>query len=75
MTVPIYLGARKIDNYFNSDGIITFSINDAKKLNELLSNCNEKDYKARLPAIKDNFDRVQKYKNLFDWMYEDYLTR
>ncbi len=75
MTVPIYLGARKISNYFNSDGIITFSTNDVNKLRALLSNCNEKDYKARIPAIKDNFERVQKYNNLFDWVYEDYLTR
>ena len=73
MTVPIYLGARKIANYFNPDGIIQFTLEDVDNIKDILSNCNEDDYKSRLPAIKDNFERVQKYRHLFDWMYEEYL--
>jgi hypothetical protein len=31
-------------------------------------------YYSKMDAIKDNFERVQKYSVLDDWLFENYLT-
>lgn len=72
-TIPIYVGARKINQFFNSDGIIQISIKDIDNLEEIVKSCNEKDYLDRKDAILDNYQRVKKYFNVEDWMYEKYL--
>lgn len=73
MTVPIYLGASKISEFFNPDGIIFLDENSCENIEVVLSQCNEKDYEARLPAIIDNFNRVKKFLSWEDYMYEHYL--
>ncbi len=73
MTIPIYCGAPKIGNFFNEDGIIKLNLQDFDNIEKLLKNCNEEDYKNRINAVIDNFNRVQKYKNVFDSMYLEYL--
>ncbi len=70
-TVPIYLGATEIDKFFNPDGIIKISTKDDIK--EVLKQCSKEDYENRLPAIKDNFNRVLAYSNPLDYMYEKYI--
>lgn len=70
MTIPIYLGARKIGEFFNADGIITITEKDIGSLPKIISQCNETDYLSRLPAIKDNYKRALKYQNLDDKLYE-----
>lgn len=66
-TIPIYKGTKKITNYFNPDGIIFFDKDfDISKLTEEI-------YLSKLSAIKDNFDRVQSYSVLDDWIFENYL--
>lgn len=72
MTIPIYLGATKIDKFFNTDGII--KIDTSSDMEKVLSQCNEKDYLGRLDAIKDNYRRVRQYENIWDWMYGKYLS-
>lgn len=73
-TVPIYLGATKIGDFFNEDGIIILREEDLDNLEEILSKCNEKDYEERLPAILDNYNRVkEKYRNSWDLLYDTYL--
>ena len=60
-TVPIYIGAYKIGNFFNADGIIS-----VKNIDEAILVCNgltEKDYHSRTAAIEDNHQRAQKYIN------------
>ncbi len=71
MTVPIYLGATEIDNFFNPDGII--KISQTSDIRSVLLQCSDEDYYGRINAIKDNYERVQKYRNIADWMYEEYL--
>lgn len=73
MTIPVYCGASKIDKFFNEDGIIKLDLNDFNKIEDILKNCTEEDYNNRINAIIDNFNRVQKYKNVFDSMYLEYL--
>ena len=70
-TVPIYIGATEIDKFFNPDGIIKISTKD--DIEKVLKNCNEEDYANRLPAIKDNYERVKDYFNSNDFMYKKYL--
>lgn len=70
-TVPIYIGATEIDNFFNPDGIIKISTKD--DIEKVLKNCNEEDYANRLPAIKENFEKVKEYFNTDDYMYKKYL--
>lgn len=72
-TIPIYLGARKIDQFFNPDGIITITPDDALNIEKVLKQCTPEEYERRLPAIIDNYNRVQEYRNMDDWLYEHYF--
>jgi hypothetical protein len=66
-TIPIYMGTKKVNEYFNEDGIIFFDGTfDLSLLTEEL-------YHSKMNAIKDNYDRVQKYSVLDDWIFENYL--
>lgn len=69
MTVPIYLGAQRISDFFNPDGIIQIEPADAKNIQKVLAQCSAKDYESRLPAILDNYQRAQRYLNMGDWLY------
>ena len=71
--IPIYLGATQIARFFNPDGIITLSREDVDNIEEILKQCTPEEYERRLPAIVDNFHRVQRFKNPMDYMFEEYL--
>jgi hypothetical protein len=71
MTMPIYLGATKIDKLFNPDGIIHFSVND--NIENVIKQCTKELYEERMPAIIDNFHRVNSGKTANDIIYENYL--
>lgn len=73
MTIPVYCGASKIDNFFNTDGIIIIKPSDFDNIDKVLAQCTEKEYEQRLPAILDNYERVKQYKNPADTWYEKYL--
>jgi len=73
MCVPIYIGASKISEFFNPDGIIFIKESDLDDMDKIISQCNEKDYLDRLPAIIDNFHRAERYVNVWDSLFEDYL--
>lgn len=70
MTVPIYLGAERISDFFNPDGIIQINISKAKDIGNVLKQCSVHDYEKRLPAILDNFQRAKKYLKMGDYLYE-----
>jgi hypothetical protein len=70
-TIPIYLGATKISQFFNPDGIIAFNMDD--DIEKVLHQCSKEEYEARIEAISDNFNRVKEYFNTMDYMYEKYL--
>ena len=72
-TIPIYLGATKIDKFFNMDGII--QISTKSDMDKILKSCTKEEYERRLPAILDNYERVKKYINPFDYLYENYLKK
>ena len=72
-TVPIYIGARKIDEFFNCDGIIQITEKDLDHMETILSECDEDSYMGRIDAILDNYRRVQQYENIWDYIYLKYL--
>lgn len=72
-TVPVYLGARKIADFFNPDGIIQLQDTDVEHAVQLIKQCGREDYEARREAIMDNYNRVQEYVNMQDYLYEHYL--
>ena len=71
MTIPIYLGATEIDSVFNMDGIIQFGIND--DIEQVLKKCTKEYYEERIPAIIDNYNRVNIGRSAEDIMYEKYI--
>lgn len=70
-TIPIYIGARKISDFFNMDGIVYIDENKIDSIYSVLKDCTKEYYESKRDAILDNYNRVQKYKNIFDLLYED----
>jgi len=73
-TVPIYIGCPDIGKWFNTDGIIQISPADADNIEKILKICSESDYESRMPAILDNYNRGQEYKNIWDKMYIEIIA-
>ena len=73
-TIPVYLGASRIHEFFNPDGIITLSLDDIDDLEKVLSVCTPEEYERRLPAVLDNYERAKEYANIFDYMYVKHLS-
>lgn len=74
-TIPIYLGARKIHEFFNPDGIIVIDKADLDRLEDVLKQCTPAEYERRLPAVIDNYNRVFQFKNMENWLYEHYFLK
>lgn len=74
-TIPIYLGARKIDQFFNPDGIIKISKDDVHNIDYIVNQCTKEEYERRLPAILDNYNRVQQYINIWDYFYLNFTNQ
>jgi hypothetical protein len=72
MTVPIYIGAEKIGNFFNLDGIIRVPSLKVDILDKIISNCNAADYFSRLPAIIENYSRVTDFICIEDYIWTHY---
>ncbi len=65
-TIPIYSGAKNIENYFDSDGIIF--IEDFK-----FSDLSPELYKNKLESVESNHSKVIDYRTPEDKLYLDYL--
>jgi hypothetical protein len=65
-TIPIYKGTKKVTEHFNPDGILFV---DDVNLDDLSYEL----YISKLEAVKDNFNRVQKFAIVEDWIFENYL--
>lgn len=70
-TVPIYVGARKIDKFFNPKGII--QVDNIKHIPYLLETMDfEQEYYLRLDAIKENWSRVSRFDSFEKWFFNTY---
>ena len=74
-TIPIYLGATEIGQFFNADGIIQIGIEDCEHIENILKRCTVEEYERRLPAVLDNFNRAMQYmtQTRFDDLYIRYI--
>jgi hypothetical protein len=70
-TIPIYLGAKNIDEKFDINGIITFS--NKEELNEILNYLSPELYFSKINSIKNNFDLCKNYLSIEDFIYKNYL--
>ena len=70
-TIPIYLGAKNIGEKFNMDGILTFET--IEDLNNILPKLNKDFYLSKIKAVEDNFERVQNYKCIEDYIVKNYM--
>lgn len=67
-TIPLYMGSRGINKFFNEEGIIFL-----EDINYDITNITEKDYNDRLEYVDDNFNRVKEFDILDDWIYKTYI--
>lgn len=74
-TVPVYLGARRIGDFFNTDGMILLGSADLEEAESLIAECTRERYETMLPAVLDNYERVKEYVNMQDYLYEHYLMK
>ena len=71
--IPIYYGARKVDELFDKDGIMhANSISDVRDLVDYLLVHGEKEYKSRIGAVKHNRELVEEYKDFNVWFMNKY---
>ena len=69
--IPIYYGARKIDEFFNPKGIIR--VNDLSEVKYLVENLNAKqEYLSRADAVIDNYNRVKQFEDFETWFFNQY---
>lgn len=77
-TVPVYVGATKICDFFNEDGIICVNEPSMESIVNALKQCSYDDYKNREEAVNDNFVRVKNYLSSEDYIcnyYPEILRR
>jgi hypothetical protein len=72
-TIPIYWGCPNINEFFDSDGIITF--NDVDELKEIVSNLNIDKYNSLINSVNSNFKKSLDYEITEDWMYDNILSK
>lgn len=71
--IPIYYGARKIDELFNKDGIIhAHSIEEVKQHVDYILEHAKEEYNKRIYAIEDNKILVKEYANFDNWFMSHY---
>jgi len=69
--VPIYYGARKIDDFFDMDGVIYVENRD--DIPEIIRNLDiDKEYEKRKKAIDRNYELVKQFKSFDDYFYNKY---
>ena len=69
-TVPVYLGARKIHEFFDRDGVIPFQSWD--ELRAILPSLGDQDYQSRRAALQTNLERVRDFDCTEDFMASRY---
>ena len=74
-TIPIYIGAKRINEFFNVNGIVMVSGGNVRVIDlikEISQYGFDKFYEKRKEAIEDNYQRVQKYKTFEEWFFKEY---
>lgn len=73
MVIPIYAGAQKIGDFFNSDGIIPIDkYASIAEIERVVNQCTTELYKERLPAVIENYNKVLKMLTVDDYIFNEY---
>ncbi len=75
MSVPVYYGATEIAKFFNPDGIITIKQPTVECVIETIKQCSREDYESRKEAIIDNYNRVQNFLCIEDYLTANYMDK
>jgi hypothetical protein len=70
-TVPIYMGARNIGDYFNDDGIII--VNSEEDIIKELKDLSFEKYNKILPAVKENFNLAKNHYDTVAYSYNRHI--
>ncbi len=73
-TIPVYIGATKISQFFNPDGIIQISPKDYNNISEIIKKLDKQYYEEHLDAIKDNYYRAVKLNDINSYLYHQINT-
>lgn len=69
-TVPIYLGAKKLDKFFDTEGVIRF--NSFDELRQAVAFATEEHYQLLLPAVIRNFELALDFRTIEDFIAQRY---
>lgn len=72
-TIPISIGASKIGQFFDENGIRKISENEIDNIENIIKQCSKNDYISRKDAITIKFLAVQKFSNNENYMYKNYI--
>ncbi|MDY0277080.1 MAG: glycosyltransferase family 10 [Acholeplasma sp.] len=73
MTIPIYVGATKIGDFFNDNGIIVIDPNEDFELTyQKIISCDKEEYEKRVLAVIDNYNRVKDFTCQEDYIIKKY---
>ena len=73
-TIPVYLGARRIADFFDTDGMILLEKPDLDEVKDKIRECTKENYEARLPAVLRNYEKAREYVNMQDYLDGHYLV-
>ena len=74
MTIPVYIGATKIGEIFNEDGIIRITEKDFDNIDKILKQCTKEEYEARIDILKENYEKSKQFcSSKWDRLYTKYL--
>jgi hypothetical protein len=66
-TIPIYYGCPSIGEFFDAEGILSFSTMSG--LDRIMSNLSVGGYEIRLQAIKNNIEIAKQFRCAEDWLF------
>ncbi len=75
-TIPIYVGATEIGKYFDTGGIIMANDYVGKppiEFAQMLNSLTEQDYLQRYAAVVNNYELVQKFRSIEDYIHANYF--
>lgn len=64
--VPVYWGTKHVNNLFDKDGIICFDT--IEELEQIMPTLTFAKYKSMIESVKRNFELIEKYRTIEDWL-------
>jgi len=72
-TIPIYWGANKINDFFDTKGFLI--IQNIEDLDHIIPNLNKETYEKMFPFVLNNFKIASEFLTLEDFIYEKFIKK